>query len=69
MKRISRRSGRGDELNPSLRSRTDATHDTTRSTLPPADSASVQHEEGRAWPIVWAVVAIACALIALWILL
>jgi hypothetical protein len=56
-------------LNPSLKSRTDATHDTTRSTPPPADSASVQREEGRGWSIAWAVVAIAGVLVVLWLLL
>ena len=60
---------REDGLNPSLKSRSEPTHDTDRSTPPPAESASIQHEEGRAWPIVWAVVVVAGALVGLWILL
>ena len=55
-------------LNPALKTRTDTTHDTTESSRPPAETASVQHEEGRAWPIVWLVVTLVCVLLAVWIL-
>ena len=58
----------GTGLNPALRIRTDTTHDTSESTRPPADTASVHRgEEGRGWPIVWMVVTILCVLLALWI--
>jgi hypothetical protein len=43
-------------LNPALKSRTDRTHDTTRVTPAPFDSASAKEGEGEGWPIVWAVV-------------
>lgn len=55
-------------LNPALKTRTDTTHDTTSPTRAPADSASVQHEEGRGWPMIWLVVTVVCAVLALWIL-
>ncbi len=61
-------SPRSDGLNPALRKRTDETHDTAHRTPPPADSASVQRAEGRAWPVVWAVVTIVGIIIALWVL-
>jgi hypothetical protein len=57
-----------DGLNPALKTRTDASHDTSESSLPPAETASVQREEGRAWPIVWMVVTVLGGLIAVWIL-
>lgn len=55
-------------LNPALRRRTDETHDTTVSSAAPVDTASVQHEEGRAWPIIWVLVTLVCVAIAVWIL-
>ncbi len=55
-------------LNPALKTRTDTTHDTTTSTRAPAESASVQREEGRGWPILWLVVTILSVLLAIWIL-
>lgn len=55
-------------LNPALRSRTDATHDTTSSSPAPADSASVQREEGRAWPLIWMVVVLLGVILAAWLL-
>jgi hypothetical protein len=57
-----------DGLNPALKTRPDASHDTSESSRPPAETASVQREEGRGWPIVWMVVAVLGALIAVWIL-
>lgn len=56
-------------LNPALRQRTEEVHDTRRRTPPPADSASLQREEGRAWPIVWALVTIACVIIGVWLVI
>ncbi len=55
-------------LNPALKNRTDATHDTSISSPAPAESASVQHEEGRHWPWVWAVVVLVGIVVVLWIL-
>lgn len=55
-------------LNPALKAREETTHGTATSTPPPSKSVSVQREEGRGWPIVWAVVTIAGIVIALWIL-
>jgi hypothetical protein len=55
-------------LNPALRERREETHDTTHSTPPPADSASVQREEGVAWPAIWLVVTIVCVVIAVYLL-
>ena len=55
-------------LNPSLRQRTEQAHDTTNPTPPPAESASVQHEEGRAWPMIWLVVTLAGIVIGLWLI-
>ncbi len=56
-------------LNPALKRRTDETHDTNRRTPAPVDSASVQREEGRWWPAVWAAVVIVGVLITIYLLL
>lgn len=61
-------SGREPGLNPSLRQRNEEAHDTRHRTPPPADSASVQHEEGRYWPLVWAAVTIAGVVIGIWLI-
>lgn len=65
-----KREGRSADwsLNPAMKTRTDKTHDTTTSTPPPAESASVQRQEGRGWPIIWLIATILCGLLALWIL-
>lgn len=55
-------------LNQSLKRRTDDTHPTEGSSPAPADSASVQREEARSWPMIWAVVTIVGLLIVVWIL-
>jgi hypothetical protein len=55
-------------LNPSLRQRREAVHDTTHSTLPPADSASVQREEGKGWPLAWLIVTVVCVVIGLYLI-
>ncbi len=57
-----------DGLNPSLKAREETIHGTSESTPPPTKSVSVQREEGRFWPIVWAAATIAGILIVLWIL-
>ena len=56
-------------LNPALRQRREEAHDTTHSTPPPADSASVQREEGVAWPAIWLVVTLLCVAIAVYLIL
>lgn len=55
-------------LNPALKSRRDDTHDTAHRSPPPVETTSMQREEGRGWPIVWAVVVLLCLLVALYIL-
>lgn len=54
-------------LNPALRSRQETTHNTEVPSRVPAETASVQREEGRTWPLIWAVVTIGCALLLLWL--
>jgi hypothetical protein len=58
----------GMELNPALKKRTEETHDTSKSSLAPVATASVQREEGRAWPMIWLIVTIVCVLIAIYII-
>lgn len=60
--------GKDRNLNPKLTAVENTSRDTDRRTPPPAESASVQREEGRAWPVVWAVAALVCALIAIYLL-
>jgi hypothetical protein len=55
-------------LNPALKSRTETTHHTERSSPSPAESASVQHDEGRVWPIIWLVVTIVGFAIVLYLI-
>lgn len=55
-------------LNPSLKRRTDDTYPTEGHSPAPARSASVQREEGRSWPLIWAVVTVVCAVLAVWFL-
>lgn len=55
-------------LNPALRSRTDKSHRTDGSDKAPADSASVQRDEGRFWPLIWAVVTVVGLAIVVWLL-
>lgn len=68
MSETSKDSGHESGLNASLQKRTEEVYDTEHPSLPPAESASVQHEEGRAWPMIWLVVTIVCVLIGLWLL-
>lgn len=55
-------------LNPGLKSRTNLSRDTETPTKPPADSASVQHQEGRSWPMIWLIVTLICVAIALYLI-
>ncbi len=54
-------------LNESLREKNDTSRDTSRRTPSPADSASVQHEEGRAWVWIWAVAGIIGVLVLIYL--
>jgi hypothetical protein len=58
----------GTELNPALKKRTDETHDTSRSSPSPVATASVQRQEGKAWPMIWLLVTIVCVLIAIYLI-
>lgn len=55
-------------LNPSLTRRTETTHDTTKTSPAPADSASVQRDEGRAWPMIWLIVTLLSIAIAIYLI-
>ena len=56
-------------LNPELKSVTNTSRDTETPSRPPADTASVQREEGRGWPIAWLVVTVVCVLIGIYLIL
>jgi hypothetical protein len=56
------------DLNPALRERRETAYDTTHSTPPPAESASVQRDEGSAWPAIWLVVTVLCVVIAIYLI-
>jgi hypothetical protein len=60
---------RDPTLNPALKSRVETTYDTSESSRAPADTASVQREEGRAWPIIWMAVAIIGVLILIYLII
>jgi hypothetical protein len=59
---------RNGGLNPALRKGTETVHDTTRRTPAPVDSASVQHEEGRPWPLIWLVVTVISVCVAIYLI-
>ena len=61
-------SPQGTELNPALKKRIEETPDTSRSSAAPVATASVQREEGKAWPMIWLVVTIVCVLIAIYLI-
>lgn len=63
-----KRPGPSHDLNPSLSQRRETVHDTTHSTPPPAESASVKREEGKAWPAIWLIVTIICVLIGIYLI-
>ena len=56
-------------LNPTLKSRTNTSHDTETPTRPPVDSTSVQREEGRGWPFIWLIAALICVVIVIYLVL
>jgi hypothetical protein len=54
-------------LNPALRREIDATHGTEFHGTDPMQTVSVKDpDEGRSWPIIWAVVAILCVVLAVY---
>ncbi|MDO5758068.1 MAG: hypothetical protein Q4P24_11240 [Rhodobacterales bacterium] len=55
-------------LNPKLKSVENTSRDTETPMRPPADSTSVQHEEGRSWPVIWVIVTLICVVIAAYLL-
>lgn len=56
-------------LNPALKPERDATYGPDQQGTDPMASVSVQKDEGRAWPMIWAVVTIVCVIIAILLLL
>jgi hypothetical protein len=60
--------GRGPDdaaINPAMTSRADDSHGTRFAGTDPMASVSVKDpDEGRSWPAIWAVVAIACVAVA-----
>lgn len=57
-----------NQLNPALKQTTEYTHDTTKSSIAPVDSASVQRDEGKAWPMIWLLATAVCVLIAVYLI-
>jgi hypothetical protein len=55
------------ELNPALKRRTEEVYDTQHQSAAPVATASVQREEGRAWPMIWLIVTLVCVLIAIYL--
>ena len=55
-------------LNPKLKPLTNTSRDTETPMRPPAESASVQHEEGRSWPMIWLVVTLICIAIGIYLI-
>ena len=69
---MSERSTREPEdvpLNPALKSRTDTTYDTDRSTPPPLSTTGAREGQGESWPVIWLVVTVICVILAIWFLL
>jgi len=59
----------GAPLNPALKREIDKTYTTDQDGSDPMETVSVQKDEGKAWPMIWAIVTIASILIALAIFL
>jgi hypothetical protein len=55
-------------LNPKLKAVTNTSRDTETPMRPPAESASVQYEEGRSWPMIWLVVTLICIAIGIYLI-
>lgn len=56
-------------LNPHLKRAQDDTYGPDQSGTDPMESVSVQKDEGKAWPIIWAAVTIFCLIVAALLLL
>jgi hypothetical protein len=57
------------QLNPALRRGIDASHGTDFQGTDPMKTVSVQDpEEGKSWPMIWAIVAIVCVAVAVYYL-
>ena len=55
-------------LNPALKSTTETSHDTDRSSEAPIDTASAKEGEGEAWPVIWLVVTLIGIVLIIWFL-
>lgn len=54
-------------INPAMRRRIDTTHGTRFEGTDPMRTVSVKDpDEGRSWPVIWAIVAILCVAIAVY---
>lgn len=56
-----------NQLNPALKQRTEHLHDTTKSSMAPVETTSVQREEGKAWPMIWLLATCVSVLIAIYL--
>ena len=52
-------------LNPALKQVHDATYGPDQSGTDPMDTVSIKKEEGKSWPMIWAVTTIVCVIIAI----
>ncbi len=52
-------------LNPALNKEVDKTFTPDQDGSDPLETISVKKDEGAAWPLIWAIVTIACVIIAL----
>ena len=52
-------------LNPALKQAHDASYGPDQSGTDPMETVSVKKDEGTAWPMIWAVTAIVCVIIAI----
>lgn len=59
----------GARLNPALKQEHDSSYGPDQNGTDPMETVSVKKDEGRAWPLIWAVVTIACVIIAILLLL
>lgn len=55
-------------LNPALKSTTDTTHDTTRTSPAPIDTTSAKEGEGEGWPLIWLAVGAVCLLVTVYLI-
>jgi hypothetical protein len=55
----------GAPLNPALKQVHDPSYGPDQTGTDPMDTISVQKDEGRSWPMIWAVTTIVCVIIAI----